>query len=114
MSDPRRIVAALDRVTIAMADLRRLIVAEVGDDAGTVEETPADRLRARCTDLGLDVVDSAVSEQDAARLLGRSTSWLRRRRGEGAAPPWRRVLGRYRYELQGLANYLEGATEYDC
>lgn len=64
--------------------------------------------------------DMRVSEAAAAELLGITASYLKQKRGEGAAPPaYARGVGdrtRVSYRLSDLAAWIESAREnfYGC
>lgn len=98
------------RLGIDRHTLRRVL----GEDAGPPRAAaapappPAPDLRAAARDLGLTLIaGAALSEPDAARLLGRSAGTLRRWRCEGRGPAARRGPGgRWLYDLAALENFL--------
>jgi hypothetical protein len=54
------------------------------------------------------VMPLAVSEREAARLIGVTPRTLYARRGDGSGPPWRRLGGRILYPIDGLRAWLAG------
>lgn len=104
---------AADAVTLAAAEVRMLLAGGpvAPDPAGEVLAALREAAVARGIVIG---PDDGIGERDAAGLLGRSPSTLRRWRAEGAGPPWRRLLGRVVYRLGDLAAFLaDGTAEGD-
>lgn len=102
---------AADRLTIEAAALRALIAPPASAADGEATETLA-RLRETAEARGFQITgDGFLAERDAAELLGRSPSTLRRWRAEGAGPAWRRRLGRVEYALSDLADFVASTTD---
>ncbi|MGV3456322.1 hypothetical protein [Sphingomonas sp.] len=68
------------------------------------------RLAVECIVRRIEVVDNHVSERDAARLLGRSASTLKRRRLTDRPIPCLKYDGRTRYRLADLAAFKAART----
>jgi len=68
------------------------------------------RLAAECIIRRIQVVDDHVSERDAARLVGRSASTLKRRRLTDRPIPCLKYDGRTRYRLADLATFKAART----
>jgi hypothetical protein len=68
------------------------------------------RLAVECIIRRIQVVDDHVSERDAARLVGRSASTLKRRRLTDRPIPCLKYDGRTRYRLADLAAFKAART----
>lgn len=47
-----------------------------------------------------------LSQNDVAKLLGKSTAWCERMRWQGGGPPFRKIGRHVRYEKRDLLNWI--------
>lgn len=74
--------------------------------AASVEADVLTLMRAACLMMGIERTwDDHVSERDAAKLVRRSASTLRNRRGLDCPLPYRKRAGRVEYALSDLSSW---------
>jgi hypothetical protein len=106
--DRRAILRRLDAAVLELAALRALLkAADEPDEPADPRAEAVERLRRCCAERGIEVgLGDTIAEGDAARLLRRSASSLRRWRAEGRGPNWRRGLGqRVEYALADITEF---------